>query len=66
MIITETNASGSPIVNIIGEKVALGPLTRDLVPLLTRWSNDFATRQNIGTPLPRTLEQRTAQFGRDG
>jgi RimJ/RimL family protein N-acetyltransferase len=62
---TETPASGAPIVNIIREKVALGPLTRDLVPLLTRWSNDFAARMNIGPPLPRTLEQRTAQFERD-
>jgi diamine N-acetyltransferase len=47
---------------MVGEKVALGPLSRDLVPLLTRWSNDFAARMNIGTPLPRTIEQRTAQF----
>jgi hypothetical protein len=31
---TETNASGSPIVNIVGDKVALGPLHRDLVPCL--------------------------------
>ena len=30
-----------PILNIIGGKVALGPLRRDLVPLYQRWSNDF-------------------------
>jgi diamine N-acetyltransferase len=57
----DTNASGSPIVNIVGEKVALGPLSRDLIPLLTRWSNDLAARRNLGTPLPQTLEQRTAR-----
>jgi hypothetical protein len=44
-----------PIINMIGGKVALGPLIRDLIPLLTHWSNDFAARMNIGTPLPRTL-----------
>jgi len=33
----------SPIVNIRGERVALGPLHLDLLPLLERWDNDFAT-----------------------
>jgi diamine N-acetyltransferase len=54
-----------PIITIIGEKVALGPLHRDLLPLITRWSNDLAARRNIGAPLPQTLEQRTAQYERD-
>jgi diamine N-acetyltransferase len=61
----ETNASGAPIVNITGEKVALGPLSRDLIPLHTRWDNDLAARRNIGVPLPQTLEQRTAHYERD-
>jgi diamine N-acetyltransferase len=61
----ETNASGLPIVNIVGKKVALGPLSRELVPLLTRWSNELASRRNIGTPLPRTLEWRAARYERD-
>jgi diamine N-acetyltransferase len=54
-----------PIITIIGEKVALGPMHRDLLPLITRWSNDLAARRNIGAPLPQTLEQRTAQYERD-
>jgi hypothetical protein len=58
-------AIGSPIMSIVGDKVALGQLSRDLVPLLTRWSNDLAARRNIGTPLPQTLEQRTARYERD-
>jgi RimJ/RimL family protein N-acetyltransferase len=62
---TDTTASGTPIVNITGEKVALGPLSRDLIPVLTRWSNDFAARRNIGVPVPHTLEQRTALYERD-
>jgi RimJ/RimL family protein N-acetyltransferase len=61
----ETHGSGSPIMSIVGEKVALGPLSRGLVPLLTRWSNDLAARRNIGTPLPQTIEQRTARYERD-
>ncbi len=32
-----------PIVNIRDERVALGPLRSDLLPLLERWDNDFAT-----------------------
>jgi diamine N-acetyltransferase len=54
-----------PIITIIGEKVALGPMHRDLLPLITRWSNDFAARRNIGVILPQTLDQRIAQYERD-
>src|SRR5437763_17134618 len=61
----ETHGSGSPIMSIVGEKVALGPLSRDLIPLLTRWSNDLAARRNIGAPLPQTLERRTVRYERD-
>ncbi len=32
-----------PIVNIVGERVALGPLHRGLLPLIERWDNDFRT-----------------------
>ena len=54
-----------PIINIVGEKVALGPMHRDLLPHITRWSNDLAARRNIGVPLPQTLDQRIAQYERD-
>jgi diamine N-acetyltransferase len=54
-----------PIINIVGEKVALGPMHRDLLPLIMRWSNDLAARRNIGAILPQTLEQRIAQYERD-
>ena len=47
--------SDPPIVNIVGDTVALGPLRRDLVPLITRWTNELAARRNIGAPLPQTL-----------
>jgi RimJ/RimL family protein N-acetyltransferase len=42
-----------PVINITGEQVALGPLRRDLLPLYTRWRNDFAVqRSKDDPPLP--------------
>jgi diamine N-acetyltransferase len=43
-----------PLVNIIGELVALGPLRRDLLPLYHRWISDFGTVRTLG-PAPRPL-----------
>jgi diamine N-acetyltransferase len=54
-----------PIVNIVGEKVALGPLRRDLVPLQTHWVNELVATRNIGVPLPRSLEQQVARYEDD-
>jgi diamine N-acetyltransferase len=31
-----------PVLNLVGEKVALGPVTRDVLPVWLRWENDFA------------------------
>ena len=45
-----------PIINIVGEKVALGPLRRDLVPLHQRWSNDFEVTRFAGPLRPTSLE----------
>jgi diamine N-acetyltransferase len=48
---------GEPVVNITGEKVALGPLRRDLLPLYVRWHNNFAAIQLAGMPVrPQTHE----------
>ena len=33
----------APIINLRGPHVGLGPLHEDLLPLLLRWDNDFAT-----------------------
>jgi hypothetical protein len=54
-----------PIVNIVGEKVALGPLRRDLMDLDDRWFNDF----EVGLPYflrlrPHTREAREAWYDR--
>jgi len=56
-----------PVVNILGERVALGPGRRELVPLLYRWDNDFAMRRTQGgTPEPWTLEREYAAHDREG
>jgi len=52
-----------PIVNIVGEKVALGPLHAGLLPLLVRWDNDFRTADLRGDEMrPRSPEAIAAQF----
>lgn len=46
-----------PILNIVGEKVALGPRRKDLLPLYQKWINDFEVKRNLGPPLiPATME----------
>jgi RimJ/RimL family protein N-acetyltransferase len=51
-----------PVVNIVGDRVALGPLRRDLIPLYQRWSNDFYVQRTFGDlPKPLTLEEREAR-----
>lgn len=52
----------NPVLSIIGEKVALGPIRRDLVPLYYRWINDFAVLRTLHIPRPSTLEEIEAAF----
>lgn len=54
-----------PVVNIVGEKVALGPYDKGIVETYHRWMNDFDTLRLGGLPIkPRTLEQQIAAFER--
>ena len=46
-----------PLVNIVAERVALGPLRRDLLPLYLRWINDLPAARNLNMLPPHTLEQ---------
>lgn len=43
-----------PIINVTGEKVALGPLRRDLLPFYLRWINDFEVTRTITFPVRST------------
>lgn len=55
---TEATGQETPIINIRGSSVGLGPLEPSLVPQLTRWINDFETVRMIGMdPLPMTTAQ---------
>ncbi len=53
-----------PILSIVGEKVALGPLRRDLLPLYLRWFNDFEYLRTTGQVRPTTREALEAEFER--
>ncbi len=57
---------GWPVVNVVGERVALGPLRRDLLPLYHRWDNDFPTQRNLGGCGPMTEEQELERYETDG
>jgi hypothetical protein len=48
-----------PVVNIVGELVALGPHRRDLLLTYQRWINDFGALRTLGAipPAPTTLER---------
>jgi diamine N-acetyltransferase len=54
---TSMSAPSDPIVNIRGERVALGPLHRGLLPLIERWDNELRTVDLGGDdPRPRSAE----------
>lgn len=60
-----TDASDGPIINIRGEKIALGPLDRSMLPNLTRWINDFSTLRTLGIdPGPMTAEAEEQWYNR--
>ena len=50
--------SEAPVLNIVGELVALGPLREELLPVYGRWINDFGTIRMLGLPpAPVTAEK---------
>ena len=54
-----------PIINIAGEKVALGPHRRDLLPFYLKWINDFEVTRTYGTQFRTwTWEARQAWYER--
>jgi RimJ/RimL family protein N-acetyltransferase len=53
----------TPIINIPGELVSLGPLRREAIPQYVRWMNDFTVTRTLAVqPRPMTLEQETAWY----
>ncbi|MDP9362904.1 MAG: GNAT family N-acetyltransferase [Chloroflexota bacterium] len=64
MGLDDVDAESFPIVNVAGEKVALGPLHDALLPLLARWDNDFQTAERGGDlPRPRSPQAIAAAWG---
>ena len=62
---TGSNPPGSeqPVLNIVGERVALGPLREELLPVYERWINDFGTVRMLGLPpAPVTAEKERAWY----
>ena len=56
-----------PIVNILGERVALGPIGIEHADSVYRWWNDFAIARNLHSlPRPRTLADIHAMFDAGG
>ena len=54
----EIPTASSPLVNIVGDKVALGPQGKDLSPNFARWYNDFRALSRLGVPIqPWTTSQ---------
>ncbi len=53
-----------PIMNIRGERVGLGPIRCDLIPLYCQWSNDFIFSRTTASSGPLTIEQQTALYER--
>lgn len=55
--------SEKPVLNISGDKVALGPLQKSMVPAFVRWENDFAVSLMSGSSLrPISREAIEGQF----
>jgi diamine N-acetyltransferase len=53
-----TGPAERPPLNVVGEKVALGPLRRDLIPLYQQWFNSFELLRTLDRQLkPVSLDQ---------
>jgi RimJ/RimL family protein N-acetyltransferase len=50
-----------PLVNIVGERVGLGPMRRELLSLYLRWINDFDVTRTLTDPMkPTSMEEEDA------
>jgi RimJ/RimL family protein N-acetyltransferase len=54
-----------PVLNIVGQRIALGPLRRELLPLYVRWNNDLTAISLAGMkPQPMSWEAGEAWYER--
>lgn len=62
---TEDLQSEKPVLNMSGEKVALGPLQKSMISSFVKWENDFAVSSMSGDPLqPVSREMIEERFER--
>jgi len=54
--------ASDPLVNMVGERIALGPLREDLISLYHQWDNDFATLRTLEIPRPENLNETRAWY----
>lgn len=47
----------TPLVNMSGELITLGPICNDLVPTITRWMNDFSGSMTLGRRAPAPVTE---------
>ena len=59
--VSDPGASPPPL-NLLGERVALGPLHRHLLPAYRRWTNDLAVSRTRGLSWPATLDAELAAY----
>jgi diamine N-acetyltransferase len=57
-----TESSNEPLLWLRGERVALGPMTRELVPEYWRWEQDPQVIVGYGRQTPESLEARIAGY----
>ena len=57
-----TGTSESPVVSVSGERVALGPLRRDLIDTYLGWFNDMKVMRTLNHPRQTTREELVASF----
>ena len=50
------------LVSVMGERVTLGPMRRDSLPLYRRWMNDFVTIRGYEMPAPLTSDAVAAWY----
>jgi diamine N-acetyltransferase len=56
--------SEKPLLNIVGEKVALGPIQQSMISSFVRWENDFSVTLMTSDPLrPVSRESIEARYG---
>ncbi len=55
---------GTPVLNIVGRKVALGPLRHEDLPRYERWINDFEGMRGLKFIRPLTSEAEAAWYER--